>query len=610
MKKINKALLLSAFLISGCQVSGNGLSTDSSVNNTSTSSVNGSSNKVSTTSSSSSLSNSSSSTSISSSSSSESVEWIKNGGVNEAINNSGEWIYSSDSDTTMTLAEYNEDSLYVSYKNATKWDSVQLYYHDSKLSVNKGYTVSFDITSNKNGKITINNQEFEVKDGTKTITLESTLLENSCAISIQFGVKNGSILTANGNIIISNLKVNKKQTAADIVTKALESNNYTLSLVNGMNGYTGEFKFFENATFFSWANSIDGIVGNIGYGENSEGIFSFGKKSYEGNDYFESKSGYYKDEENQNVKGLYTSEHVFTYEGLNGMPSLHHLNLNQLDLEVEVGTPVKIKNGSSLKALTFMLDEFYATYYYSGVNTATVMLNSDGNLEFTFTNRVKESSTFVLSNIGNTTDSLLEEYISSENFMPGASGVKVDEELKSMLDLINGSNYLVNKADGSLFCINDKYIYDEVVDIETNEKVISGYIKLNDGIYHYTIENDEVIVDEEPSAYESISELGGLKYISYFNDPTLYSRTNDGLYEMNVSSNDYSWYTFGSKWLGQTIMGLDKVSLEKGISNITIGAHVNYYIGESETLTTEWKYLVVYQINNAQVDILENYLAK
>ena len=582
MKKINISFLISSLILSGCSILGGSTSTNSSSN---------------------SISNSTNDSTKVNNSSIDKTNWIKEGNEEIAINNLNEWVYLVDENVKVTLAEYSDDTLFFNYENGNNSDSVQLFYHSDRIAVGDTYTVSFDIASVSASSIYVLGQEVKVKDGTISVSLNSTLEENKSAVSIK--------LSGENRIMITNLQINKKQTAKQFIEKALASNNYTLELTNGLNGYSGEFKFFENAVFYDWKNSIDLVKGNSGFVENDTGIFSFTEKNVDGNSIVVPGTSYYMNGEDY-VKDLYNAEAYFVSESYNKIPSLHCLNLKQFDIEVLENTPVAIKDPSSLKPLTYMIDEYYSSYYYAGVKEATVMINSDGNLEITMKNIIKEVSTFVLKDINNTKDAALESFMNSSEFAPQEKvELPLDENLKSIFNSLNSSNYTIQKPDGSIFCINDSYIYNEVKDLETNTSYVTGYVLLADGIYDYTIENGEFILGYNHSLDEneklSIADFGGLIHENYFKDPASYVK-NGNVFEYTPSQSDFSYYKFGTNWLNQYILGVNKITLINGNDNITINVEFNTSDESKENIVSSIESLIVYNIGNSSLEVMEEYL--
>lgn len=566
-----------------------------------------------------STSNNSSSTSFNTSSSSSSStidtsDWILNGDEALALSNPNNWVYSVDSNLNTTLAMEYEKELYFNYEkvNAANWNSAQLFYHNSNVNVGNEYNISLSISSSHAGKITLNGEVVELNAGITDVELSNVLQENQATISMQFGTKETGILSENLEVVISSFKVNKKETAKEIIQRAIEANNYTITLTEGMNGYTVTSKFFEKAAHFDWSNSIDGTGDSIGYAENDTAVFGFSIKDGK----VIANSNYFYDYETEsNVKGLYTSNYVFTYSGLEGLPSLHKLDLSQFDYLLETGESLKINNGSSLKALTFMLDDFYCTYYYGGIASTELLLNEDGNLEFSIKTKMGDVSKFLLSNIGTTEEETIEAFIESKNFCPSSEiSTEGDPEVEAMLSDINNGNYSVNKGTYGSFYMNDRYSYDVSIDSDTGEEVITGYIKLSDGVYSYSVKDSIVVLgDNYTSMYPSITEINHLAGLSaggvtYFNDASKYSKNEtEGWFEM--VPNDYSHYTFGSKWYGQTSLSCDLVTLERGVSNITIGTNMSFADGSGEAQDSLMVYLVVYSIGNTTVEFMESYLA-
>ena len=606
MKKINTLLLLSLVTLVGCG-SNTSTTSSSSSKNTVTSSSSVSSNSVvsSNSSNSSNLSNST----VSSSSTIDMTGWISKGSESDAVAKPNNWFY--DANVTPSLAMEYEGELYFNYDNTnvpTAWNSVALFYHDNSLRVGNGYKLQLSVSSTKAGFITICGQKVEVKDGTIDFTIENVLEENKAAIAIYFGSEdeplNGAI-----DIVIGSVKISKKANALDIINEALEAKNYTISMSEegGMNGYYVTSKFFENAAHFSWGNSIDGTSGQHGFAENSEGVFSFSVN--EGT--VQPGSKYLEDlHTTENLKGLYTSAYEFTFSGLEGLPSLHKLDLSQFDYDLETGKKVRIKDGSSAKAFSFMLDEFYSTYYYGGVVATDITLLEGGALEIAIRTRMGDYSRFVLSNIGTTEDAVIQEFIGSENFRPAIDeeiDYETDPVVQSMLDDIALGNYTINKADGTKFYMNEKYSYSE--DSEGNVK---GYVKLDNGIFQYFVEEGKVVLGEdnyqETWNINNIYELDGLNSsnVNYFKDATKYTYNEImDIYEMIPTG---SFYSFSTKWFNEVALSIDLITLEKNDSNINIGALLSIVDDLGEITSQEMRYLEVSNIGNTSNEFMESYL--
>ena len=597
MKNGKLLCMLMAFLIAGCG-SNNDTSSSSLTNNSSSSLTN--------------QSNSSSSTI-------DTTGWFNKGNEEDAINSPNEWIYSTDDNLKTTLAMEHEGEIYFYYEkvNNASWNSAKLFYHDNSISSGKGFSVSFSMTSSVEGKITINDKVVELSTGLSEISLELVQEENKPTLTIQFGTESDGILSENLEIVFSDFVIKKQANAKDIIQKALDANNYTITLTKGMNGYEGTSKFFENAAYFDWKNTIDDVSGNSGYAENETGVFGFSMK----NGKVSPHNNYYMNENNEVVKGLYTSDYSFTYEeidegtGIKGLPSLHQLDLNDFDYDLKTNTKVKIKDGSSLKALTYMLDEMYSTYYYGGVAEAELTLKDNGNLEFALKTNMRDVSRFELSNIGTTEDSLIEEFIVSKNFCPASSvSTKGDPEVEAMLANIKNGNYHVNKGENGEFVINEKYSYNVTIDPETKVETINGYLKLADGVYSYVVEDNKVVLGENYTELygniENVKDLAGLDsgMVTYFNNASKFLKNEqEGYYEMVPDDNSH--FTFSEKWFGASALNCSLITLEKGVSNITIGANLTLQDEAGYPKDPEMKYLVVYNIGTAEVEFMENYFA-
>ena len=158
MKKRYLVGLISALMIVGCGSNGNSSNNSSILNN---------------------------SNSSTSSSTIDTTGWIANGDESFAINNPNSWVYSVDDNVKTTLAMENEGELYFYYNKSgtVSWNSAQLFYHSSSLKVGNGYNVVLSLSSSIAGKITINGEVVEIKEGLNDLTISSVLEENKSAIS-------------------------------------------------------------------------------------------------------------------------------------------------------------------------------------------------------------------------------------------------------------------------------------------------------------------------------------------------------------------------------------------------------------------------------------------
>ena len=260
MKNKYSLLMLLALVVAGCKST-----------NTSSTSQNSSTNNL----------TSSSEVSSSSSSSSSNIDktgWIEENNEAYSISNPKKWYYEVDSSkVNVTNAMYFEDDemLYFDFNGNGNFNDANLYYHDTYVFVGETYTTTFSITSNVAGKITVNGSEFDVKVGTSEISIERELLEGNATVSIQFGAKDNFLISDNVCFEISNLNISKITNVKARLEHAIELNNYTITLKEDNDSFTGtgwygEFKFFEKAAFYSYGNIYDGDSSktNSGYFEN------------------------------------------------------------------------------------------------------------------------------------------------------------------------------------------------------------------------------------------------------------------------------------------------------------------------------------------------------
>ena len=189
----------------------------------------------------------------------------------------------------------------------------------------------------------------------------------------------------------------------------IELNNYTITLEeNESNGYYGRFEFYNNVIYYTYGNIYDSTENNIGYAENENGIFSFTVNS----DNEIVFNDYLKDSNLNVIKDLYNTNekiHQTSFEGdskgnvCEGVPSLRKLDLSCFDYDLIVGETIKISNPSSLRYLSYMLDETFCSVFYSGISNANVTLINNDCLEITFDNKFKINEVkFIVSNIGST----------------------------------------------------------------------------------------------------------------------------------------------------------------------------------------------------------------
>lgn len=623
MKNKYSMLMLLALVVSGCRST-----------NTSSTSQNNSINNLT---SSSEVSSSSSNASTSSSSSIDKTGWIEENNENYAINNPKKWIYEVDSSkVNVTNAMYFEDDkmLYFDFYGNGNYNDTSLYYHDTYVFVGETYTTTFSITSNVAGKITVNGSEFDIKVGTSEIVVERELLEGNATVSIQFGAKGSSLISDNVCIEIGDLNISKITNVKARLEHAIELNNYTITLkedndsFNG-SGYYGEFKFFEKAVHYSYGNIYDGDSSktNFGYFENETGIFGFSLK----NDSIEVNSSYYTDNNNEIIKGLYsTSEKIhntdFTGDKkgrlCEGLPSLHKLDLSQFDYDLRIGESAALEDDDSLRYLSYMLGYDFCTLYYSGIVDGKVSLNSNDDLEISFTNAYKYNQvTFVISNIGATINEAIENFITSDSFYPSsdASEKEVDPALISMSQDIENGNYTVTKQDGTKFYMNDKYSYMETKDSETGTITVTGYIKTSTGLYAYSIDNNEVVVYEDENYLEyypniTVAGLDGLNSgnAQYFKENTLADYTyneSESRYEFVPSASEYSYISFTNKWFNDMALSCDLITLKRVGSNIVIGLNVVDDDASGNAMEPTYKTLEVSNIGSTTVTVLDEYLA-
>ena len=592
MKKSN-LILLSMLIIAGCS-------------NTTTSS--------------SSLSNSSSS---STSSTIDTTGWIEKGEESVAITNSNNWIYNSDDNVKMKLAMTLDSELYFNYEKigTASWNSLQLFYHKPSIDVGETYKVSFSISSSNSGSITVNGEVFNLNSGSNSISVSRVLPANSATLSIQFGTESTGFFADSSNFVLGNVQILKRGNAKKIIEKAISCNNYTIELTEGQSQQTGTYKFFEKGAIFK--HYVDYGYQYRGFGENEEGILGINTSNGET---FSTNWDYFRDKEGNVVKGLYSTREVIDFDdnsligqdGLGeskGIPSLHHLDLSELNLNLIQGQEETISDGYSFKVFARMAGQDFNQLYYSGVINAKVTINVDGNLEFSFDNRYSFApATFVLKDIGTTTYETFENFVSSDKFKPNSSNVEVDETITEMLKAINGNNYTVVKPDGTYHYINENYSYhvtsEQVIDENGDEvtlETIGGYIKLSDGIYSYTIVDDVVTIDEETGVigYDSIGEADGFGSVSYFKNAIDYTYNSESeYYEMEPSSSNMDCYSFSTKWYGQSASKCSLVSIKYLGNNIKLNTTMTFMSSDN----SEIKSLMISEIGSTEVEFMENYL--
>lgn len=629
MKNKYSLLMLLALVVSGC-----GSTTTSSTNNSNSSINNQTSSSEISSSKVSSSSTSSSSISSSTSSSSTGIDktgWIEENDEAHAINNPKKWFYNFDeASISVTNAMYFDDDkvLYFDFNGEGSFDSVNLYYHDTYVLVGESYTTKFSYTSNVAGKITVNGVEKEVRIGTQEISVDSELKEGNAVIDIQFGTSSTGLISNNVAIEIGDIYLTKVTNVKARLEHAIELNNYTITLkedtdsFNG-NGYYGEAKFFENACVYTYGNSYDSTSGNKGYAENETGIFGF-KLDAEGN---VNANTYYEIDSNDNtLKGLYSTNekiHLKEYEGdkngdvCEGIPSLHKLDLAQFDFDILIGESITVKNASSLRYLAYMIDDYFCTFYYSGISAAKVTLNADDNLEISFNNTYKSSkATFVISNIGTTSNDKIEEFIGSENFAPkeDVEEAPIDPNVESIVNKIALGNYTILKEDGTKFYMNSKYSYLEKKNSETNEIEVSGYLVCGPSIFRYEIKDGSIIVDSSLDyaglflGQIAVNGLDGLNSgnVQFFlmNKANKYTFNEEKSWYEYKDTSDASYVSFASKWFDLSPVGFNYVSIKEANNEITIGMEMKF--DDNETV---YKSIQVTNIGNTSVTMLDEYLA-
>ena len=629
MKNKYSLLMLLALVVSGC-----GSTTTSSTNNSNSSINNQTSSSEISSSKVSSSSTSSSSISSSTSSSSTGIDktgWIEENDEAYAINNPKKWFYNFDeASISVTNAMYFDDDkvLYFDFNGEGSFDSVNLYYHDTYVLVGESYTTKFSYTSNVAGKITVNGVEKEVRIGTQEISVDSELKEGNAVIDIQFGTNSTGLISNNVAIEIGDVYLTKVTNVKARLEHAIELNNYTITLkedtdsFNG-NGYYGEAKFFEKACVYTYGNSYDSTSGNKGYAENETGIFGF-KLDAEGN---VNANTYYEIDSNDNtLKGLYSTNekiHLKEYEGdkngdvCEGIPSLHKLDLAQFDFDILIGESITVKNASSLRYLAYMIDDYFCTFYYSGISAAKVTLNADDNLEISFNNTYKSSkATFVISNIGTTSNDKIEEFIGSENFAPKeeVEEAPIDPNVESIVNKIALGNYTILKEDGTKFYMNSKYSYLEKKNSETNEIEVSGYLVCGPSIFRYEIKDGSIIVDSSLDyaglflGQIAVNGLDGLNSgnVQFFlmNKANKYTFNEEKSWYEYKDTSDASYVSFASKWFDLSPVGFNYVSIKEANNEITIGMEMKF--DDNETV---YKSIQVTNIGNTSVTMLDEYLA-
>ena len=286
-------------------------------------------------------------------------------------------------------------------------------------------------------------------------------------------------------------------------------------------------------------------------------------------------------------------------------------------MDIIKGETLTITDGSSLRYLSYMIDDFFAQNYYSGISGAKVTLTEDDTLEITFANKKKLSKvTFIISNIGSTTNELVEEFVNGDSFFPEAviDELPADPVVENMLTKINEGNYTITKPDGTKFYMNSEYSYMETKNSETNEIEVSGYLKAGPSMFAYKIQNDEIIVDTSLDyaglflGLTSISGLDGLNSsnVQFFllKNANKYSFNSEKDFYEYTNKNDVSYSLFARKWLNEEVNGYNYVSLKENNENIIIGIELIY-----EDNNSVYKTLEVSNIGSTNVKKLDDYLA-
>ena len=302
-----------------------------------------------------------------------------------------------------------------------------------------------------------------------------------------------------------------------------------------------------------------------------------------------------------------------------GVPSLHHLKAEDFNYELKTGESIKLSGSNllnSLKVFARMGGDEVNTLVYSGVAKATAMLNADGSIDFTISNKVSDKITLKLSNIGKTTNAMLEEFINSNDFGPinMTPSKTADPAVIEMLRLINSENYTVEKANGEYLYLNEKYSY-ALVQNEDGTSTPRGFIHTNDGIYQYSIIDGRVILgDMDYTLFDnwSIANEESLtsSAVTYFDNALDFEYNEvENRYELIPSSNNSSYLSFSKDWLGLSATACNLITLEKNETDntIIIGANVTY-VNESEEEVTEMKYITVSNFGTTIVQALEDYL--
>lgn len=612
MKNSNLFILLSALLITGCTNKNNSSSNLQNSELSSSTSVNSLSSET-----------SSNSSSISSSSGIDKTYWINKGNAQSALNNAGNWYYNVDeSKVNLTNASYYEEELFFDFNKVEEasWNSVELFYHHSNILEENLYTVTFDISSTIEGDITVNGKVVSLTKNSKEVSVEGVLINSKSALEIQFGTKQNGYL-GDAEIIISELSFAKeeKYTFKSVLAKALAYNNYTVEMIEHNWGeITGTYTFLEKAAFFKLQDG--GLIEYRGFAENDEGVFGFTSSN---GAVISRNQNYYYNNNDEIIKGLYTTREKIDFKDNKGeslgVPSLNHLNVNNFDFELVTGEVVKITNTEaleSMKVFARMGGEYVNGTVYSGIKSASVVLNEDSS--FTFEIKTKfDSFKIKLSNIGTTANDMLEDFINSNQFGPinMTPTVTADPVVLEMLKLIDGENYTVKKADGSYLYITEKYSYSEFTD-EDNVTTAKGFVVTDNGSYSYVIIDGEVTLGEMDYSIDpawSIKAEEGLKSstVSYF-DSSLDYKYNEtaGRYEMIPPSTNYSYMSFSSDFFGVNATACNLITLHKDSTEnkLYIGGEFTY-VDENENSKTEYLTIEVFDFGTTEVEKMENYLA-
>lgn len=586
MKKKKVLLILSSLLLVSC-TEANSSSNSSSAqsnenNNSSTSSNNGEDNK-----------------------------YIQKGDENDAVQNPLNWFYETSEDVTIDKSTYESETLVFSY-SATSSSEVKLHYHDDRFVNGQELEIEFVIRSSIAGKIQVNGDEVELRKGTKTVNT-SVSFDDNCILNIDFSSQDG-VLIENGEFRISSISINKVDTVKSIINAAYDTGNYTLKFEDG-SGLTGTFKYFDNAcSFYKDDQYTDNSV--YGFCENEQGIYEYELYS----DAIYPYDTYITDSSGNNVHGLYTMTEDIVYNSYNesyekGIPSLRNILDFGEDIFLATGKsttirPLTVEDGMlfkpilSLTCYEYLIRKTYdsdgnVTGYVSDVPYLTIGINTSDELYFSFGRQYGKDLVYTLTDVGTTEESVLATYLEDENNGPGYV-INDNMEVKGLLNQLKECNFTYTYTDdetGIKIIFNPDYSYYPATE--------SGHIKLSEGIYSYSISNQEVHVDSSLVTGTSIYNVDGFGNYDFMNKSSAfeYDEALD-MYTIEVSNA----YNFAYNFF-KISSNITKVGIKEEENSIKLGVFIPSDQDLGITSDT-WKYAEITNIGTSNIDILDAYIDK